>query len=103
MLQAYQTSDFAYQGAGLFAYQDEAGDVPVVDLGGGGNSRRRRKYPKSYHENTYPKSPPVLEAVVQQTAINTVVLQPRAAPMLDGPEDDDEIILKAVLLKYLND
>lgn len=32
MLRAYQTSDFAYQGEGLFAYQDEAGDVPVVDV-----------------------------------------------------------------------
>jgi hypothetical protein len=43
---AYQTSNFAYQGAGAFAYQDAAGEAtPVVDalLGGGWEAPYRRK------------------------------------------------------------
>lgn len=42
MLQAYQTADFAYQGAGLFAYQE--GIAEIIGKIGGDDRPRARKH-----------------------------------------------------------
>ena len=103
MLQAYQTSDFAYQGAGLVAYQDEAGEPVVVDTGGGGHKKKRKPLRIRYSDfETREKYEEAVRAAAMPI-IQPAVAAPAPIPFMEPPEeDDDDLLIKAIVLRMFN-
>lgn len=116
---AYQTSNFAYQGAGAFAYQEIEGVAPpVVDVDSVGNwnllkagSRKKKKpllikfsdfetrdrYEAALREAAMPL---VVAKTIESEITNNFQIEPKAEIL--EPDSDDDIILLAVIKRIFH-